>query len=275
MTTELFIQERKYLKAVTDKTLAWYKDSFKAFEGALDSTETIKVRIMELRKRGVKPVSVNTWLRCVKAYYLWQGKEWKMPWQKEEQKILSTLSIIQINQLLAYKASGKSGNLRRAHLIALTILDCGLRATEVLGMTIEELDVENLTIKVKGKGGKHRLIPFSVELRKAVWRHVQTKSGKRFVFGTKHDTQVSVRNFERDLKLLGKQLSITGVRFSPHTLRHSFAIGWLRNGGDLYQLSRILGHSSITTTTLYLKSLGIEDLSLSHQRFSPLSARGR
>jgi hypothetical protein len=81
--TEKFIQERKYLKAVSEKTLLWYKDSFRAFEGALDSTETINARIVELRMRGVKPVSVNTWLRCIKAYYLWQGKEWKVSKLKE------------------------------------------------------------------------------------------------------------------------------------------------------------------------------------------------
>ena len=72
---EAFIQGRKYLKAVSDKTLAWYKDSFRAFEGALDTEAQVKQRIVEIRQCGVKPVSVNSWLRCVKAYWLWQGKE--------------------------------------------------------------------------------------------------------------------------------------------------------------------------------------------------------
>ena len=67
MSTERFIQERKYLKAVTPKTLAWYRNSFRAFEGALESAAAINARIVELRERGVKPVSINTWLRCIKG----------------------------------------------------------------------------------------------------------------------------------------------------------------------------------------------------------------
>ena len=126
--TEQFIQERKYLKAVSEKTLAWYRDSFRVFEGALDSTETINARIVELRKRGVKPVSVNTWLRCVKAYYLWQGKEWKGSRLKEEQRIRGPLTDVGVRAVCSYRTSDK--NLRRAHLVGLTILDCGLRASE-------------------------------------------------------------------------------------------------------------------------------------------------
>ena len=65
-----FIPERKYLRAVSEKTLAWYGDSFKAFQGALDSEDQVNTRIVELRQRGVKPGSINTWLRCIKAFYL-------------------------------------------------------------------------------------------------------------------------------------------------------------------------------------------------------------
>jgi hypothetical protein len=74
VSTDKFIEERKYLKGVTEKTLAWYGASFHAFERALETEEQVKQRIVELRQRGVKPVSVNTYLRCIKAYFTWQGK---------------------------------------------------------------------------------------------------------------------------------------------------------------------------------------------------------
>ena len=57
--------ERRYLKNVISKTLAWYQQSFKAFDGAVGSEEAIKQRIVELRSRGVSATSVNTWLRCI------------------------------------------------------------------------------------------------------------------------------------------------------------------------------------------------------------------
>jgi integrase/recombinase XerD len=66
-------------------------------------------------------------------------------------------------------------------------------------------------------------------------------------------------------------VGVSDVRCSFHTLRHTFAVNYLRKGGNLYYLQRILGHSSITTTERYLRSLGIEDLQKVHDGLSLLS----
>ena len=231
-------------------------------------------RICELRARGCKPVSINTWLRGLKAYLLWrkeQGHEvFKVQFLKTEQKVLATLTNESIERILKFPLS-KSTNLRRAHLVALTILDCGLRASEILTVAKEDVDCDQLIIRVVGKGGKHRQVPISYELRKALFRHYVKVVPGHFLFGTKNNTKVSVRNLERDFKVLGKKLAITGVRFSPHTLRHTFAVSYLRAGGNLFYLSRILGHTSVKTTERYLQSLGIEDLSKVHNGLSLLT----
>ncbi len=70
---------------------------------------------------------------------------------------------------------------------------------------------------------------------------------------------------------MGKKAGIVGVRFSPHTLRHTFAVSYLRNGGNLFYLSKILGHSSVVITQCYLQSLQVTDLQAVHDRLSPLS----
>ncbi len=272
---EQFIQERRYLAGVSEKTVVWYKTSFRAFTGALDSKQTIIGRIAELKAKGTSHITINSYLRCVNAYFRWlhieHGKELvKIPKLKEEQKILETLNQSHLVALIHFRP-GASANIRRAHMIALTILDTGLRASEVLGLTVENCDMENLVLKILGKGGKQRLVPFSSELRKSVYRFVTKLKPGRFVFGTKNDTQVSVHNLDRDFRILGKKLNITGVRFSPHTCRHSFAVGYLRNGGNLEFLRRILGHSSLVTTQKYLRSLGVEDLSAVHNRLSLLA----
>lgn len=273
---ERFIQERVYLKGISPATVRYYKNVYSAFETILPepTQASLMARIMELRGRGVKPVSINTWLRGLKAYQLWrkeQGYEvFKVQFLKTEQKILATLSAADIQRVLNFKPVGV--NQLRAHLAALTILDTGLRASEVLGLTKEDVDLEQLTIKVLGKGGKHRLVPFSVELRKSLFRFL-SGGATRFIFGTHNNTKVSVRNLERDFNILGEKLGITGVRFSPHTLRHTFSVSYLRNGGNLEYLRRILGHSSLSTTQKYLRSLGVQDLSEVHSSLSPLSAR--
>lgn len=269
-TVSAFIQERKYLKNVTPKTLAWYGDAFKAFQGALDAETAIKRRIMELRSRGVSAVSVNSWLRCINAYLNWKGAGIKIPRLKEEQRILATLNPEQIKRLIAFKPKGI--NQTRTHTAALLILDGGYRISELLTLPFEHCDFENLMVKVRGKGGKHRLVPLSIEMRKVLYRYAVKLSGPgRLLFGTRNGTSVTVRNFERDLKAIGKQVSITGVRFSPHTLRHSFAVSYLRNGGNLYYLSRLLGHSSVKTTEVYLHSVNVDELAAVHDRLSPLA----
>jgi len=73
------------------------------------------------------------------------------------------------------------------------------------------------------------------------------------------------------MKLICERLGMTGVRCSPHTLRHTFAVSYLRAGGNLFYLSRILGHTSVTTTEKYLQSLGVEDLQAVHDRLSLLN----
>jgi len=272
--TAEFIHERRYLQNVTTKTIDWYGQSFRAFEGCLDSLEALKTRITEMRMRGVSATSVNTYLRCIGAFWKWQGRDWKVPRLKQEQKVLATLTSAQVSALIKYRSDpgNRSSNIQRAQFLTLTILDTGLRASEALSLKKEDVDLENLVLKVRGKGNKQRLVPFSYELRKTLYRNLtRTANVGMFVFGTKHNSQLTVRNFERDLKVLGQKCGITGVRFSPHTLRHTMAASYLRHGGDLYFLSRILGHSSVKTTEIYLRSIGIDDLKRRHSELSLLS----
>jgi integrase/recombinase XerD len=268
-TTENFILERRYLKNVTQKTIIWYGSSFKAFEGALDSTESVKSRIIELRNRGVSPVSVNTYLRCIKAYYRWLGKEWIIPRLQVEQKILRTLSAEDIQVLIHFKPTKFAE--RRTHILTLLILDTGLRISEALSLKRDSIDLDKCTLRILGKGNKERIVPFSLELRKRLFKHVQKMPVNRsgVVFGTCHGTVMTVTNFFRDLRLMGCKCGVAVG--GPHSLRHCFAVNYLRRGGNLEYLRRILGHSSISTTQIYLRSVGIEDLQAVHSELSVLS----
>ena len=226
-----FITERRYLKNVSGKTVAWYQHSFKAFNGALDTRSAIIARIAELRQRGVTAGSVNTYLRCINAYFRWLHLEHnhdllRLPKPKEEQKVLATFSPQHVAALTHHRPKGT--NAVRAWMISMVMLDSGLRVSEALGTRRQDLDFENLVIRVRGKGGKERLLPMSIELRRHLWRYVRERDG--FVFATRTGTAVTVRNFQRDLAALCATLGITGVRCSPHT----FAAGYLRNGGNLY-----------------------------------------
>ena len=149
-------------------------------------------------------------------------------------------------------------------------LDTGLRVNELVSLLRNDVDFQNFTLRVNGKGNKHRLVPMSVELRKVVYRHL-SKHNYPLVFCTLQGRKLSKRNLLRDFKELCVALRVVNVRCSLHTLRHSFAVNYLRAGGNLYYLQRILGHSSITTPERYLRSLGIADLQKVHDGLSLLS----
>jgi integrase/recombinase XerD len=278
--TQEFIRERQYLKAVSPHTLIWYGCSFKAFEGALDSKEAIRERIVHMRQRNVSPITINSYLRCINAYLRWlheeHGKEFlKIPKLKEEQKILQTFSTAAIQKIVSHKP--KTQNERRLHTLVCMLFDTGLRISEALTLTWQNVDLDNLVLKINGKGGKHRLVPISLEYRKLLWRWLQKQGTPNtgLVYPTRTNTEITVRNFLHSFKALGKNLGITGVRISPHTCRHTFACEYLRRGGNLEFLRRILGHSSILTTQRYLRSLGVADIQAAHEGLSPLTVEHR
>jgi integrase/recombinase XerD len=170
-----------------------------------------------------------------------------------------------VSRLVHYRP--RSEGQKRLQALVLLLLDTGLRIEEALTLGRNQIDLDNLLLKAAGKGNKERVVPISSELRKVLWRHLQRQSHD-LVFSTQRGGRLTQRNVLRDLKGLCADLDITGVRCSPHTLRHTFAVAYLRNGGNLFYLSRILGHSSVTTTQRYLESLGVEDLQAVHNRFS-------
>lgn len=133
--------------------------------------------------------------------------------------------------------------------------------------------MDNLLLTILGKGNKERIVPFSAELRKNlfVYCSLQSKTCRNvhYLFSSHSGSRYSYRNAVRDFKKLKMKLGLPEA-LAFHQLRHSFATGYLRNGGDVVTLSRILGHSSLTVTMKY-QHLLTEDLQRVHSRVSPLS----
>ena len=258
--------------------MEWYEGSFTAFQRLHPSEEysraSLAAFVVALRDSGVSPVSCNTYCRAVNAYLRWLHEEGhatevlRIPPMETEKKILATFNRSQVDAFLNWKPRLFAEY--RLHALVALLLDCGLRIEEALQLTREQIDMDNLLVKVKGKGEKHRIVPMSIELRRVLHRWL---SRHKFilVFPTVQGRRLYQRNTLRGLKLLGERFYVTGVRVSFHTFRHTFAVGYLRAGGNLFYLSRILGHSSVTTTEKYLQSLGVEDLQAVHDRLSLLN----
>ena len=157
------------------------------------------------------------------------------------------------------------------------MFDTGVRASELCGLMWSGLTIHNGygTARVMGKGKKERVVPFGRETSRVLWRYVQeTSRGPHCpVFQSDrgangqgaHLTRWGLlQMFER----LGEAAQISGVRCSPHTMRHTFAINYLRSGGDVFRLQNIMGHEDLKMTRRYCKFVEADVLS-QHQQCSP------
>jgi integrase/recombinase XerD len=263
-----FMKERRYLRNLSEKSLIFYNCAFTSWRKHSEGDDWRKW-VTNCRASGISPISVNSYIRGLNALFKWQEIDIKIPFLRTEQKIIQALSPQQVALILKYKPRDPIEV--RTHVVAMFILDGGYRISEVLGLHYEGVDWDNYSVKVRGKGAKYRLVPMSSGMRPILYKWASKHSGPgKLLFPTRSWTQVTVRNFNRNLAALGKSLSITGVRFSPHTLRHTFSTSYIRAGGGIYYLQRILGHTALTTTEKYLRSTGIEDIRRVHDSLSLL-----
>jgi integrase/recombinase XerD len=111
-------------------------------------------------------------------------------------------------------------------------------------------------------------VPYSPQLRKLLFK-LTSDSHYQYVLASRDGHRLIHRNIFRDMRCYAVRCGVSG--FHPHKCRHFFATSFLRAGGDLYRLSRILGHSNIQTTTIYLRSINVDQLRESHSVCSPLA----
>ncbi len=137
--------------------------------------------------------------------------------------------------------------------VVLTLYSAGLRISEGLRLKVKDIDSERMTLKInQGKGQKDRYVPISprllTELRK-YWK--ETRPSDYFFPGKTDDTPLNNAVVQKAISLATAQAGVH-KHVTPHTMRHSYATGLLEAGVDLMAISRLLGHSSFTTTMIYL-----------------------
>lgn len=159
----------------------------------------------------------------------------------------------------------------RDKTLILVLLDTGLRASEVCGITARDVDLKNRRIWTMGKGDKERSVPISPETAKALWHYMNARSEAKAsapLFATKDGRPLGRVALLELLSDLGTKAGIVDVH--PHRFRHTFAINFLRNGGNVYELQMALGHSSLEMVRRYL-ALAETDLQRAHEEASPVS----
>lgn len=190
---------------------------------------------------------------------------------KRRKTLIQTLSAAQVEALLR-TCVGRGFYAVRDRAALLALLDTGLRASELCGLELDDLSLEEQTMLVLGKGDKERVVPFGASVKSALVSYLNKRGDDAGAVFVNHFGEPLTRYGLRGMVIRrGQEGGITGVRLSPHTLRHTMAVSYLRAGGDVFSLQKLLGHSDLSMTRKYAE-LSEQDVLEKHRRFSPMDA---
>lgn len=261
---------RNYSKA----TILGYKSTFKLFfeETTLQYPEDLNFRDLEQwffngrlnRKWG--PVTFRSHLKHLNTFMKWLIKKGyvaenylnEIEKPRMEHKIPRTLTKEEAQRLLEYSFNMRymyrSQKYRNRAIIGIMLL-AGLRRGEVMRLKLNEVSIEESTIFIsQSKGKKDRMIPMCSKLKLILAAYIKErerlkKQCEYFFVSIQKDNPIEERCIQNMITKIRKR---TKIYFSAHTLRHAFARLMLEGGCDIYTLSKLMGHSKITTTTIYL-----------------------
>ena len=273
-----FCQEALLIKNYTPATIKWYKDAMRRFlkwhDGKLEDVSEIttdRLREYLYGKRESGCWSPDTFLsiyKALKSFLKWcVGREYlevnpivaidkprlarKLPKRITEQEALRVMEY-SFNMRTSYRFE----RYRNRALFAVMIFS-GLRAQEVLNLKTTHVDMENMIIHVfEGKGGHDRVVPMASKLQRYLREYLEDvkrlkKRSEYFFVTLRGDGPFTYNGLKR---VVERVRSGSGVKFSSHKLRHTFATLMLEAGVDLYSLQKMMGHKSIETTTIYLSA---------------------
>jgi len=236
----------------------------------------------EPQTKGLSGHAINTYLRSIRAFWSWLVREEiiasnpfsrvKVP--KPPRKVIATFSDKQLNAIFRTICTSTSAGFRDYTMI-LMLLDTGIRASELVGLTMDNVNLEDGMVKVFGKGSKERMVPIGAKVQKTLWKYLQRHRPQPSnplcptLFLTAAGNPITTDRLRTIIEKYARRAGIKGVRCSPHTYRHTCAISYIRNGGDVFSLQRILGHSSLEIVRIYV-NLAEADVKACHRRFSPV-----
>lgn len=275
-----FIKEKRFLCNLSERTLRSYeRDVFRRwmkYVGKMPSPDNLGTFIVGMREDGIGVTTCNISIRSMNSFLTWlhtQGYPlMHLKQLKEDRKIMKTPDDKVLSTLV--NARPKDWIELRTQTMIAMMIDCGFRVTEVITVKTEDVDFDNLLIKVTGKGSKDRLVPMSIELRKTLYRYFRQRKSRfqnPYFFCTTTGTEMNYHNLYRDLKALIKRLKIE-KDFDGlfHMFRRKYARNYLKHGGNLIYLQTTMGHSSIQMTQKYVEP-ETEDLHNAHLKTSLLA----
>ncbi|MDO9556801.1 MAG: site-specific tyrosine recombinase [Coriobacteriia bacterium] len=231
------------------------------------SREDVVAFTRGLRDAGLAPATVERKVSAVKSYHKFLVREGitdalptaGLPLPKVPECLPDVISVAEADKLLSQPfPEGPVGH--RDRCVLEVLYGCGMRASELVGLDVSDLDLDGGFIRVFGKGGKERVVPVAGAAERALREYLA--HGRSYLRAKKatllQDPSALLLN-QRGQRLTRQAVFImvrryggrVGLELHPHTLRHTFATHMLQGGADLRALQEMLGHADISTTQVY------------------------
>ncbi len=230
---------------------------------------------------GAPPRTIARRLSALRRFYLYQCRERRIEQDpcarvdapKLGRPLPHALTEAQVEALIAAPDTSSPLGLRDRAMLEL-LYATGLRVSELVTLTVAQLNRRQGVIRISGKGNKERLVPVGDEALE--WLSVYLRDGRGLILGARQSEALFPSRAGRAMtrqafwQIIKRHASSAGIRkaLSPHTLRHAFATHLLNHGADLRVVQMLLGHSDISTTQIYTH-VARERLKDLHQRHHP------
>ncbi len=224
--------------------------------------EDIIKLIEKLENDNLSPKSINRIIGTIKGMHTYFSMHYDIPNVTEDivrlrvkKTLPKVLSIDEVNLLLDINPTNNFEYRNKAMLELM--YSSGLRVSELVNLSLNDIDLNDNIVKVFGKGSKERIIPIGDYATIALYTYINEHRNAMLkgyltdsLFLNNHGLPMSRSGFFKILKSIAKQKGIK-KEFSPHTLRHSFATHMLEYGADLRSIQELLGHENMSTTSIY------------------------
>jgi integrase/recombinase XerD len=229
-------------------------------EKIMELLEILQTQDFESATRSRRRSSLRSFARYRATAFLdWNRVLESVPGADASQDLPKALSTDEIKRLLHFEAGDSPEGLRNKTLLEV-LYACGLRISEALGLSWDDIDFQQNLLRVCGKGSKERVLPFSPRAAAWLqrwkdhpgdWKKKAPTRYKNVVFLSSWGKPLSRMGAWKILHKRGLECGIEGLH--PHILRHSLATHLIQGGADVRMVQKLLGHESLNTTSKYLK----------------------
>lgn len=263
-----FLAEQQF-RGNTPKTIVYYAGSLKRFTdyaGEDIELESLTIPLLRsyfqmLKDTGLSSNTIQTYIRALRTFltycyteeYLQTNIAAKFKLPRAEKKVIDVLTDAEVNRLFACFGKPHTMLQLRNYCICSLMIDSGLRMNEVVTLALDKLKLEEGYIIVEGKGQKERIVPVGNNTRKMLRRYlnrVPVNADPSRVFVMSDGRPIELSTIKELFRKLKRKAEIPRLR--AHLLRHTFATRYLENGGDIFTLQQILGHTSLEMVKKYL-----------------------